>query len=466
MENKANKFGYVMDCDIKDVLKFPESLRGCNKGSFGDLTELYRLDFVPDEILNMLPVLDLNKLPRGINSFTYQRLTVGNNDAIEKYVYASLVLADLGRQIEDCLIKNDACVVSFDNYVNEDYEALGDYTVLIRAFKDVLVFRGYHVIEETNGLVVINCDSRITKDKTNMLLESLEGKNIVIDVTDRLAVEKEELIYRGIAELLATTVRYSNLTGIWMNCKERIENMYDIEFNDIYRVAYNAFYVYACLNSYEDLDGEKFKIASESNLKILNDSIEVDEIDELLQLGVDLEDCYYVNNLDPVLNQNEHSIGIEVLQESLEKLEVIMDEYFSPEMLPIRCTRLYNKDLQLFSYELLKTKRGMPEPISIPTVSLNNNEIEELDLEEYEEEFFEEEEEDIKGKKKKKKQKEKKEKHKFKKSKKNKYEDSDADDEMDYEEYEESKHKHALRRYLPVVAITIIVLVLARLATM
>ena len=438
MENKVNKFGYIAEGEIKDKLRFPESLRGCNKNALGDLSELYKLDFIPDDILNMLPTLDLETLPTGINSFTYQRLTLGNNDAIGKYVYACLLLADLGKQIEDCLLKHDACIVKFDNYVNEDYEALGSYTPLIRAFKDILVFRGFYVIEEENGLVVINCDNRITKEQTNRILESLEGKEIIIDVVNRFDVEKEELIYRGIGELLATTVRYSTLTGIWMNCKERIEDLYGIEFNDAYRVAYNAYYVYACLNSYEDLDDEMFKLPTEDNVRVLTEVIEVDKIDEMTQLGTDLEDSYYVNDLDPQLYQNEHAIGVEVLTESLQALEQYMDEYFSPDMLPIRCTRLFQRDLQLFSYELLKTKRGIPEPLPIPPIKYGDNSIEEIEMLEEDLEV-----EDIKGKKGK------------KKKKKNKK-----------KEYDAEKGNSQLRKYLPIVAITMIVLILARLVSM
>lgn len=455
MENKANKFGYIAEGEIKEKLKFPESLRGCNKNALGDLAELYKLDFIPDDILNMLPTLDLDNLPTGINSFTYQRLTLGNNDAIEKYVYACLLVADLGKQIEDCLLKHDACIVKFDNYVNEDYEALGNYTPLIRAFKDVLVFRGFYVVEEDNGLVVINCDSRVTRDQTNRILESLEGKEIIVDVTNRFTTEKEELIYRGVGELLATTVRYSNLTGIWMNCKERIENLYGVEFKDAYRIAYNAYYVYACLNSYADLDGEKFKIPTEENVRLLTEAIEVDEIEKLMQLGVDLEDCYYVNDLDPELYEYEHSIGVEVLTESLLELEKLMDEYFSPDMLPVRCTRLFKRDLQLFSYELLKTKRGLPEPLAIPKVKFTETVIEELDMDEFELEEDEiEVEEEVKGKKGRKKR--------NKKDKKNKKKDK----KQKREEYESEKGTSLVRRYLPIIAITMVVLILARLVSM
>lgn len=417
MKNTVNNFGYLEEVDIKSKLIFPPSLRGCNKE---ELTELFKLDFVPDDILKLIPKVPLEKLQSGIKSFTYQKLTSCNNEVIDKYAYLFLIMNDLGTQIQKLLDIKKICIVNFDNYVNDDYQS---NETLIEFLEQILRFRGYYTELMDNEILAINCNYRVTAEQVDRVLQNNKRENITIYVEDRLE-NKEELIYRSVSELLNINTRYMNLNVKWLECKNNLKELSKLSFDELHKLAYDIFHMYACLNSYKDIDGSELNKDTEENVERLINCLELDKHKEILQLATDTYDSTCVIGLDEVMYAKEYSVAREIIEESLELAENIIDQYYTPDMKLVRCTRLFEKDLQLFSYELLHTTVAPSSPLAIP-----------------------------------------------KPIKHTKIEDITEKQEVDYEGsenivYTNNKRAKGFKRYLPIIALTVIALLAARLITM
>lgn len=418
MRNTVNNFGYLESGDVRRRLLFPQTLRGCNKE---ELTELFNLDFIPDDILKLLPKVPLEGLESGIKSFTYQKLTTYNNEVIDKFVYLFLIMNDLGNQIYKVLIETGSCIINFDSYINPDYPS---NDVIINFLNEILKFRGYYTELMDNEILVLNCNYRVTTEQVDRLMSTINKPGITVYVTDTLE-NKEELIYRCMSELLNINNRYSDLTSIWLESKNSLDTLHAEDFEDLHNLGYKIFYVYACLNSYEDIDNIAFSEDTESNIKVLLDSLELDEHKEMLQLATDLVDTDCVIGLDENMYAKECLVAREILEESLGLVENILDGYYAPDMKPTRCTRLFEKDLQLFSYEMLRTSAIPSTALVIPKIA-KHTEIETLEIE-TEETYEDLENEDV---------------------------------------HVETKRTKGFKRYLPIIALTIVVLIAARLVTM
>lgn len=417
MKNTVNNFGYLEEVDIKNRLIFPPALRGCNRE---ELTKLFKLDFIPDDILKLIPKVPLDKLQSGIKSFTYQKLISCNNDVIDKYAYLFLIMNDLGTQIYKLLDAKKICIVNFDNYINNDYKS---NEILIEFLEQILRFRGYYTELMDNEILVLNCNYRVTPEQVDRVLQNNKRENITIHVEDRLE-NKEELIYRGVSELLGINTRYMNLNIKWLECKDNLKELSGLSFDELHKLAYDIFYVYACLNSYKDIDGSELSRDTEENTERLLNCLELDKHKEMLQLATDIYDSTCVIGLDEVMYAKEYSVAREIIEESLGLVENIIDQYYTPDMKLVRCTRLFEKDLQLFSYELLHTTATPSEPITIPK-HIKYTEVEDIT-------------------------------------------EKPVVDYDDYENivYTNNKRDKGFKRYLPIIALTVIALLAARLITM
>lgn len=380
MENKSVNFGYLNDYPILEKLKVHDYLRGCNAIEGLDISDYYETEFLPSLIELHLPRIKDLMLPRGLKTFMFRRLSFGNNRIIEKLAYAHLLVGSFAKQINENLVRDGLVFCNFDHLENDDIE---DLTDLVNYFNQVLEFRGYNSRVINGELLLINVEGNMEDQDINDIANSHHKSLITVKIVNTIN-HKEEDLYRASSELLMLLPRYQDITDKWKSCKERLECVKLLTFKETFELNYDILYVYAFFNSskYEEDTWEYYSRFSPEAMMHLVRSIDVDAKQQVDLLITDLADCEFL------LEEQDHyklNIGKNVLLESIENIENIIDAYFTPELKPFKCKVITEEDLTYLSYHLVKTHASLRPAIKLQK---DTTTVPDIKDEETEEEVF------------------------------------------------------------------------------